>query len=146
MGSIALLDAFAWFFLRLISSSLDRVCGMADRIASGDLTVSPGAVERSDAIGALYRSMGRMVGSLAGTVGVIRDTSDVIASAARELASGNVNLSARTEAQASSLQQTAASMEIRISSARRRRTSPPDRRWRARRGGRWTRSSSPSEW
>jgi methyl-accepting chemotaxis protein len=48
--------------------------------------------------------------SLTGIVGGVREGTDAIGIASREIASGNADLSARTESQASSLQQTAASM------------------------------------
>jgi methyl-accepting chemotaxis protein len=48
---------------------------------------------------------------LAQTIGEIRHSAETIATASSEIASGNMDLSARTESQASSLEETAASME-----------------------------------
>ncbi len=52
-----------------------------------------------------------MRGSLISTAALLRDGSDAIAVATREMAAGNVDLSARTESQAASLEETAASAE-----------------------------------
>ena len=81
-----------------------------DQISSGDLTgriVARGCREVVDALQAvrvLQINMKLLVGQ-------IKESSGVVHAGARELASGNADLSARTEAQASSLQQTAASIE-----------------------------------
>ena len=53
-----------------------------------------------------------MLDTMAEIVGVITDTSSTIATAAREISMGNTDLSQRTEEQASSLEQTAASLAV----------------------------------
>jgi methyl-accepting chemotaxis protein len=55
--------------------------------------------------------MRQMVEKLDGMVGKIRTTSGTVTLAAEELATGNADLSQRTEAQAASLEQTASSMD-----------------------------------
>ncbi len=81
------------------------------RIAGGDL--SPDAA--SAAIGAHPESvsgaLGAMVHRLRQIVGLIRETTDSISTASSEIASGNLDLSNRTEHTAANLQQTASSME-----------------------------------
>jgi methyl-accepting chemotaxis protein len=49
--------------------------------------------------------------SLSHTVGQVRASTDTIATASRQITAGNLDLSCRTEAQASSLEQTASAME-----------------------------------
>lgn len=49
--------------------------------------------------------------NLAGIVGRVQAGTDAIATASRQIAAGNLDLSSRTEQQASSLQETASSME-----------------------------------
>jgi methyl-accepting chemotaxis protein len=79
------------------------------RIARKDLSVPvPLAGVRE---GSLLAAIGQMQGELAATVRHIRNDAATIASASRQIASGNLDLSARTEAQASSLEETAAAME-----------------------------------
>lgn len=82
---------------------------VANSIAGGDLTVdiltSPGAHN------SLLFAMSRMRGALVQTIGRIKDASDTIGTATREIAGGNLDLSSRTEHQASSLEETASAME-----------------------------------
>jgi methyl-accepting chemotaxis protein len=82
--------------------------GIVGRIAEGDLTVNIG-LTAGDCSSLLY-SMKQMQEKLLRTVGNISHATDQIVIASREIASGNADLSARTEEQAAALQQTAASM------------------------------------
>ena len=82
----------------------------AQTFASGDLTatiVSRGEHEFAHLLGA----MGHMQNNLVELVEQVRRGSDSVELAAGEISQGNADLSARTESQASALQQTAASME-----------------------------------
>ncbi|KVL48018.1 chemotaxis protein [Burkholderia territorii] len=81
-----------------------------DRISKGDLTgtvVIPGENEMAYLLNALKR----MQDGLVETVNQVRSSTETIVGDARTIASGNVDLSARTEQQAVSLQQAAASVE-----------------------------------
>ena len=53
----------------------------------------------------------RALDSLVNIVGQVRSGTDTIAHATSEIAAGNLDLSGRTEAQASALEETASSME-----------------------------------
>ncbi|MBA5686110.1 methyl-accepting chemotaxis protein [Rugamonas apoptosis] len=82
---------------------------VAARIASGDLS---SAVDTHDSDrGSILYGMRAMRDQLADTIGEIRHSAEMIATASAEIATGNMDLSARTESQASALEQTAASME-----------------------------------
>ena len=81
----------------------------ARRVAAGDLSPVPGA-ERAPAHSVLA-SLGAMQLALDRVVGQVRQASDSIATGSVEIANGNSHLSQRTETQASSLQETAATME-----------------------------------
>ncbi|MGK5009661.1 methyl-accepting chemotaxis protein [Janthinobacterium sp. MDB2-8] len=62
-------------------------------------------------VGALAAAFNRFVASLNVTIREVRDSTGAIASASSQIASGNLDLSARTETQTSSLEETAAAME-----------------------------------
>ena len=101
----------------LITRGLTRQLGgepgyaseIAGRIAAGDLTVDV-ALRQGDKSSLLF-AMKSMRDSLAQIVGEVRGGTDAIASVSQQIASGNLDLSARTEEQASSLEETASSME-----------------------------------
>jgi len=80
------------------------------RAAAGDLrgVISSAA---KDEIGGLVNAFGRMNGDLAQLVAQVRCASETINQTSRDIAADNRALSARTESQASALQQTASSME-----------------------------------
>jgi methyl-accepting chemotaxis protein len=77
---------------------------------SGDLTKRL-PTEGNDEIAEIARSFNLFVDKMASTLVEIRDSTESVKTAAAEIAQGNQDLSARTEHAASSLQQTAASME-----------------------------------
>ncbi|WAC70824.1 methyl-accepting chemotaxis protein [Roseateles sp. SL47] len=84
----------------------------AKRIAAGDLATRVQFDEgRSDSLGELQAALQSMRADLNRTVASVRGVADKVSAASSEIAQGNLDLSARTESQASSLQQTAASME-----------------------------------
>ena len=81
----------------------------AERVAAGDLSPVPGAAQAP--AGSVLASLGSMQQALARVVGQVRTASDTIATGSVQIATGNLDLSQRTETQASSLQQTAATMD-----------------------------------
>jgi methyl-accepting chemotaxis protein-1 (serine sensor receptor) len=104
-------------FSRRITTPVDRAVGFAQAIAAGDL----GAQVRSrsdDEIGVLMKALGAMRESLASVVGRVRENAESVATASSQIAQGSLDLSARTEAQASALEQAAASMEELTSTVR----------------------------
>lgn len=82
----------------------------ARTIASGDLTADISS-QRHDEIGQLLRALNQMNVNLIAAVGDVRVSINHISANSAVLATENMDLSARTEAQASSLEETAASME-----------------------------------
>ena len=84
----------------------------AERIAEGDLSTAVDLSEADRSKGhSLMHAMSGMQTRLATLISNIRVGTEEMSHAAGEIAAGNMNLSSRTESQASSLQQTAASME-----------------------------------
>ena len=78
-------------------------------IAEGDLTVAI-ELKKADESSLLY-SIKTMRDSIGAIIAQVRSGTDTIALSSKEIASGNMDLSARTETQASSLEETASSME-----------------------------------
>ncbi|MBY0241851.1 MAG: HAMP domain-containing protein [Burkholderiaceae bacterium] len=97
------------WLIRGITRPLAQAIDIARTVADGDLRCDMEA-SRRDEIGDLLRALRRMSDNLARIVGDVRHGTQAIAAASTQIASGNVDLSSRTDAQASSLEQTAASM------------------------------------
>ncbi|WEF33778.1 methyl-accepting chemotaxis protein [Pseudoduganella chitinolytica] len=100
----------AFFTTRSITVPLAGAVKVAQRVAAGELT-SQVRVEGKDETSELLQALKDMNDSLVRTVGQVRSGTETITQASREIATGNADLSARTEAQASSLEETASSME-----------------------------------
>ncbi|CAM3549861.1 Methyl-accepting chemotaxis protein [Bordetella sputigena] len=103
--------AMMWRFLRTgLVAPVKGVVLAANRLAAGDLTVSA-TQTRDDEIGELQAALAQLRINVGSIVRDARDQSRDIVASAVELTRGNMHLSERTEAQASNVQQTAASME-----------------------------------
>jgi methyl-accepting chemotaxis protein len=112
LGACALLigSALAWLLTRSIVGPLGQAVAMAARVADGDLTASL-AHRRRDEFGQLLDALSEMTRRLAQTVTRVRDGAVAIDAASREVASGNMDLSRRTEHQAGMLEETASAMD-----------------------------------
>ena len=105
--SLALVSG--WLLIRSINRSI-AARELADAIAGGELNHRIGTVTR-DEMGELMQALLRMDVRLAEIVREVGESAHALSDAARQMADGNDDLSERTHAQASSLEQTAASME-----------------------------------
>ena len=92
------------------ASDLQRAHATAQAVAAGDLSVSLDA-RGQDELAHLLKALQAMRDSLASVVSNVRENADSVATASAQIAQGNIDLSSRTEEQASALQQTAASMD-----------------------------------
>jgi len=110
LTGLAIVALSGWLLVRSILRSLDRGISVARAVAAGDLTQRVEAAGR-DETRALLEAIAHMHERLSGSLAHVRAASDSVHRAAAEISEGNANLSARTEAQASSLEETAASME-----------------------------------
>ncbi|NYS62071.1 HAMP domain-containing protein [Halomonas salicampi] len=113
--AVLLIAALIVLFVRIamvgsIVKPLNEAVAHFERIAKNDLSGQVSDRGRNE-IGKLFSAMQYMQSNLASTVSEVRDSSGSIHIGAREIASGNADLSSRTEQQAASLQETAASME-----------------------------------
>ena len=109
-ATLAALLACSLLLVRAVVRPLAYAVRVTERVAEGDLTVQVAASSR-DETGRLLHGLQTMRDGLAEAVGVIRRSAQHVGSASKEIAAGHVNLSSRTEEQASSLEETAASME-----------------------------------
>ncbi|MES2264515.1 MAG: methyl-accepting chemotaxis protein [Pseudomonadota bacterium] len=108
--AMALGIAVAWTITRSITAPLKRAVEVAETVASGDLS-SHIETSARDETGRLLQALKAMNDSLLNVVGQVRSGTDAIGTASGEIAAGNLDLSSRTEQQASSLEETASSME-----------------------------------
>ena len=95
---------------RAIVRPLTQAVNVAEKLAAGDLTVAV-EVSSKDETGLLLKSMAHMRDQFSLIVQRVRSNAEGVSSASAEIATGNQDLSDRTEQQASALEQTAASME-----------------------------------
>ncbi|MDR7376981.1 methyl-accepting chemotaxis protein [Rhodoferax ferrireducens] len=101
--SLALGGLIAWRITGSITQPIGRAVVVAERIARGDLT-SQVEVRIHDETGRLLEAIAAMQDRLRAMVGDIGQTAESIQVASAEVASGNLDLSQRTEQAASNLQ------------------------------------------
>jgi methyl-accepting chemotaxis protein len=106
----AALALLGWFISRGIVGPIRRAVQVAEQVARGDLR-SHIHVSGNDETAQLLGALRAMNENLARVVGSVREGSHNIADGSSQISAGNLDLSQRTELQASNLQQTAASME-----------------------------------
>ena len=104
------LTLILFLLIRSITRPLARAMQVANIVAAGDLT-SKIETGSSDETGKLMQALKDMNDSLYEIVGNVRTSVYSITIAAKEIATGNSDLSQRTEEQAASLEETASSME-----------------------------------
>ena len=93
--------------LKQLGGEPDYTAKIAGSIAHGDLSIAIDDATK----GSLLFEMKEMRNSLVNIVGQVRVGTETIGTASREIAAGNIDLSSRTEMQASSLEKTASAME-----------------------------------
>ena len=113
LAAVAMGIGMAWLIARSLRKQLGGepayTAKIAGSIAHGDLSI---AIETdSSDRGSLLVEMKEMRNSLVGIVEQVRRGTETIGTASREIAAGNIDLSSRTELQASSLEKTASAME-----------------------------------
>jgi methyl-accepting chemotaxis protein len=108
-GASLISVAVAFFSTRSITGPLGEAVDIARRVAGGDLT-SVIDVGSSDETGQMMQALKHMNSSLTSIVAEVRAGTESISVASGEIASGNLDLSTRTEQQAASLGQTSGSM------------------------------------
>jgi len=109
-AGIALIAYLAYGMVKNTLTPLQQAIDIANKLAGGDLT-HKFSVNRSDEFGELLKALSQMGVNLRATVLDVQKNAASVRLATGEIASGNLDLSQRTEEQASSLEETASSME-----------------------------------
>ena len=114
---LVMAGSIAWGITRSITIPLNRAVAVARTVASGDLTSDIDSSGK-DETAQLLEALKTMNDNLLKIVSQVRSGTDTIATASGEIASGNLDLSSRTEQQAGSLEETASAMEELTSTVR----------------------------
>ena len=110
-GVAAAVSVVSWLVLaRQLGAPIRDMSRVATRLASGDLTADL-EVARHDDLGDVLQALNQLKANLAAIVYDVRAQITGMLDNAREISSGNVDLARRTELQAASLEETAATME-----------------------------------
>ena len=107
------LIGIAWFWLHMeqaVITPVQQALKAAHTMSGGDLTREI-ETSRTDEMGQMLRSLRQLNINLRSIIGDVRNNFEQMQLSTRELAEGNMDLSDRTESQASSLEETASSME-----------------------------------
>lgn len=101
---------FSLYLSKLMRKRIALSQAVAELVRDGDLYTRH-ADGAADEFTPLLTALMVMQDSLAKVVGTVRENAEFVATASAEIAQGNIDLSRRTESQASALEQTSASME-----------------------------------
>ncbi|WP_028329700.1 methyl-accepting chemotaxis protein [Brachyspira alvinipulli] len=116
IGTIAILvlaSIFITFYISKITRILHLLAVDLTKLSTGDLTISapPGFEKRKDEWGEIAIAINEITEQLNEKVRIVYDGAYTVKASANEVAQGNIDLSNRTENQASGLEETASSME-----------------------------------
>ncbi|MDP2378496.1 methyl-accepting chemotaxis protein [Reyranella sp.] len=113
VGIAALLLAVAMALLlnRVIALPLLAVSGIAERVASGDLTVNIPEDDRADEVGALARAFRAMVENLRGQIRELVEGATALGSAASEIVASTTQLAASANESAAAVSETTTTVE-----------------------------------
>ena len=101
---------FSWWITSSITGPIREAVSVARRVADGDLTVKVQGGDRSET-GQLLAALSDMTQNLRSLVGAVAAGANTVSGTSGQIAQGNLDLSQRTEEQASTLEETASSME-----------------------------------
>ncbi|HEY3599091.1 MAG TPA: methyl-accepting chemotaxis protein [Paraburkholderia sp.] len=102
--------AFGIHLYRLIGNGLGRLQETLQTVSTSLDLSQHARVDRMDEIGHTAIALNSLLERVAEVVAEVRQSSDAVGIASKQIAAGNLDLSSRTEQQAVSLQQTAASL------------------------------------
>ena len=113
-GSLLLAALLAWRLTLSITRPLQQARDVAEKIANMDLTAQElpyAATHGKDETSHLLHALARMRAALQGALHQVREVAGSMSTATHEIATGNADLSQRTEQTASNLEETASAME-----------------------------------
>jgi aerotaxis receptor len=110
LATVVAATVAAYFSQLSILGPIARVQAFANRMAAGDLSSSLQS-NRNDVLGRLEKGLNQLCVNVRSIVRDARGEAEQMQRVTKEIAAGNLDLSARTESQASSLEETASSME-----------------------------------
>lgn len=119
---VAVMAVLLWSSLRANLNDMGKALSLARRMAGGDLTGTIKTTSNNE-VGKLLKALRQTNVNLHSIISDVRENFDEMRVATREIASGNMDLSSRTEAQASSLEETASTMEELTNNVRQNSTS-----------------------
>ncbi|MBX3619764.1 MAG: HAMP domain-containing protein [Rhizobacter sp.] len=108
LATLVMLLTAAWLARRM-TRPMAHAVSVADRLAEGDLTASV-TPDGNDETVRLLQAMARMQANFGDIVRKVKGNAEQVATASTQIAQGNQDLSARTEQQASALEQTSSTM------------------------------------
>ncbi len=113
VGLLALLSGagMALFLERIIANPLKAISGVAERVASGDLTVNMPSDQRADEVGALAQAFRRMVEALREVNREIREGVNVLASSSSEILASTTQVASGAAETATAVSQTTTTVE-----------------------------------
>ena len=97
--------ALAWRMIRQITAPIQRAVDIAKRVAAGNMREAITYTGRNE-MSEMLRALADMQQSLGKVVSTVRDSANRLANASQEIAQGNLDLSDRTEQQATLLERT----------------------------------------
>jgi methyl-accepting chemotaxis protein len=100
----------SWMMQKKIMAELAHAIEVANEVAQGNLSVDA-ATQRSDEVGDLMHALEAMANQLNRSISTVLDSSESIRLSSSEIATGNHDLSVRTEQTASNLQRASVSTE-----------------------------------
>ncbi|SER57698.1 methyl-accepting chemotaxis protein [Giesbergeria anulus] len=118
LAGLVLGTVLALWITRSIVAPLKRAVQIAQQVAAGNLGSPINDIKGRDETTDLLRALREMDEGLSSIVSQVRSGAESMASATRQIAAGNIDLSSRTEEEASALEQTVASMHELTSTVR----------------------------
>ena len=103
---------FSWWITASITGPIGNAVAAARRVADGDLTLELKLASGGrDETGQLLQALAQMTQNLRTLVGEVSARAHAVSDTSAQIAEGNLDMSRRTEEQASTLEETAASIE-----------------------------------